>query len=256
MSKKILPYKEAEQIWQGLTKKGKEINLGLELEIYKKILNITHIGDYYFYVFDLTTVQFEFVSPTMPTILGYAEDEFTVEFFLQQIHPDDLPYFIQFEKKAVEFFSVLTFDDYFKYKIRYDYRVKKRDGSYIRILQQVVTLSSTAEGGINKTLGIHTDISHIKAEGVPMLSFIGLEGEPSYINVAVEKVLTPSKQILSEREKEVLRHIMSGKKNSEISTLLFISENTVKNHRKNILSKTSTSSIAELISKAIKEGWV
>jgi DNA-binding CsgD family transcriptional regulator len=74
--------------------------------------------------------------------------------------------------------------------------------------------------------------------------------------VAVEKVLTPSKQILSEREKEVLRHIMSGKKNSEIATLLFISENTVKNHRKNILSKTGTSSIAELISKAIKEGWV
>lgn len=256
MAKNLLPFNEAQGIWQGLIKDGKEINLGLELEVYKKILNITHIGDYYYYVFDLGTVQFEFVSSNMSGILGYTAEEFTVEFFMQQIHPDDLPYFISFEIKAAEFFNTLAPENYFKYKVRYDYRVRKSDGEYIRILQQVVTLLSTVDGGINKTLGIHTDINHIKPEGTPMLSFIGLEGEPSYINVAVEQILLPTKEILTNREKEIIRLVIQGNNSAEIAEMLFLSKHTVLNHRKNILAKTDTSTTAELIFKAIKAGWV
>ncbi|MDO9153857.1 MAG: LuxR C-terminal-related transcriptional regulator [Paludibacter sp.] len=256
MSQSLLPYNEAQGIWQSLVKNGKKIDLGLELEIYKKILNITHVGDYYFYVFDLATVEFEFVSPNMTNILGYTEKEFTVELFIQLIHPDDLPYFLSFEKKGSEFFNTLAPAEYFKYKVRYDYRVKKSNGEYIRILHQVVTLQSTEEGGINKTLGIHTDINHIKPEGTPILSFIGLEGEPSYINVAVKQILMPTKEILTRREKEIVRQVIQGFNSAEIAELLFISQYTVKNHRRNILAKTNTSSTAELVSKAIKEGWV
>lgn len=252
----IQSFNETHKIWQGSVKVGKEINLGLELEIYKKIINITHIGDFYYYVFDLATVRFEFVSPTMTNVLGYTQEEFTVQFFMDLIHPDDLPYFIRFESKVAEFFTKLTPEQFFKYKVRYDYRVKKSNGEYIRILQQVVTLVSTEDGGVNKTLGIHTDINHIKPEGTPMLSFIGLEGEPSYINVAVEKSLTPTKEIITTREKEIVRFLMQGFNSSEIAEKLFISQNTVKNHRRNILTKTQTASTAELVSKAIKAGWV
>ena len=256
MSESLLPFNETNKLWQGLVKDGKEINLGLELEIYKKILNITHIGDYYYYVFDLATLQFEYVSNNMTSVLGYSQEEFTVQFFLQLIHPDDIPYFISFEAKGAEFFDKLTPEEYFKYKVRYDYRVKKSNGEYIRILHQVVTISSTEGGGINKTLGIHTDINHIKPEGTPMLSFIGLEGEPSYINVAVEQILLPTKEVLTRREKEIIRFVIEGLNSVEIAEKLFISQNTVKNHRRNILAKTETSSTAELVSKAIKAGWV
>jgi DNA-binding CsgD family transcriptional regulator len=157
---------------------------------------------------------------------------------------------------VVEFFSTLTLEECFKYKVRYDYRIKKSNGDYMRILHQVVTFSSTLEGGINKTLGIHTDINHIKPEGTPMLSFIGLEGEPSYINVAVENILSPTKEVLTRREKEVIRLVIQGYNSMEIAEMLHISQNTVKNHRRNILSKTNTSSTAEFVSRAIKEGWV
>lgn len=255
MAKSLLPYKEAEEIWRNLVKIGNEINLDLELEVYKKILNITHVGDYYFYVFDLATVEFEFVSPNMSHILGYTDTEFTVEHFIQIIHPDDLPYFLSFEKKVSEFFNSLTPAGHFKYKVRYDYRVKNNNGEYIRILHQVVTLQSTEKGGINKTLGIHTDINHIKPEGIPMLSFIGLDGEPSYINVEVKQVLTPTKEVISKREKEIIKQIILGFSSAEIAKTLCVSQHTIKNHRRNILLKTKTSSTAELISKAIKMGW-
>ena len=52
---------------------------------------------------------------------------------------------------------------------------------------------------------------------------------------------------LSLRETEVLNLIREGASNGEISTKLFISENTVKFHVRNILKKTGCSNRAELL---------
>ena len=62
------------------------------------------------------------------------------------------------------------------------------------------------------------------------------------------KVLDP----LTEREKEVLSLILDGKSNREIAAALFISENTVKTHAKNIYSKYDVGGRAELISTLLK----
>jgi DNA-binding CsgD family transcriptional regulator len=249
-------YNEAFSIWSNHTKLGDEISLPLELEIYKKIINITHIGDFYYYIFDLKMLDFQFVSPTMSNVLGYSRDEFTVSFFLSCIHPDDLPYFVQFESKVGEFFNTLENEDFFKYKVRYDYRVRKNNGEYIRLLQQVVTLSMSDDGGINKTLGIHTDITHLKPNGIPMLSFIGMDGEPSFVNVAIDKQLMASKEVITKREKDVLNYIIQGYNSTSIANELFLSKHTVLNHRRNILKKTNCTTTAELIAKCVKEGWV
>ena len=57
---------------------------------------------------------------------------------------------------------------------------------------------------------------------------------------------------LTLREQEVLQLILSGKSNREIAEDLFISENTVKTHTRNIFSKYDVSSRAELISTLLK----
>jgi len=62
------------------------------------------------------------------------------------------------------------------------------------------------------------------------------------------KTLNP----LTTREQEVLQLILSGKSNREIARDLFISENTVKTHARNIFSKYDVSSRAELISTLLK----
>lgn len=58
-------------------------------------------------------------------------------------------------------------------------------------------------------------------------------------------VLNPPR--LTKREKEVLRTIVKGKKNREIADALFISETTVSKHRQNIMEKTDTHNVVELI---------
>ena len=256
MAKKVLPFVQAQRLWENVIRDGKEISLELELEIHKKILNIIHFGEFYYWIFDLQISKFTFVSESIRNVLGYAPEEFASEFYISQIHPDDLPYFINFENKAVEFFNLLIADNIFNYKVSYDVRLRKKDGEYIRILQQTVTLETTEKGGVNKSLGIHTDITEIKPEGIPSLSIIGMNGEPSYLNIEVEKVFMPSKSLLSDREKEILFHIIHGKHSTEIAEILGLSKHTVLNHRRNILAKTETKSSADLIVKTIKEGWV
>lgn len=126
----------------------------------------------------------------------------------------------------------------------------------MRILQQVVTIQHTDEGGILRTLGMHTDITHLKQENKSSLCFIGLDNEPSFYDVKPNVIaLVPSK-FLTNRETEIVNCIANGCKSKEISELLFIEISTVETHRKNILKKTNCKTTNELIQKAIKMGWI
>ncbi len=58
---------------------------------------------------------------------------------------------------------------------------------------------------------------------------------------------------LTEREREVLRLVARGMPNKEIATSLFISENTVKNHVRNILDKLQLHSRMEAAMFAVRE---
>ena len=65
-----------------------------------------------------------------------------------------------------------------------------------------------------------------------------------------EQVLTPR---LTERELEVLRKVAEGLNNREIAKQLYISENTVKNHVRNILEKLQLHSRMEAVMYAVRE---
>ena len=63
-------------------------------------------------------------------------------------------------------------------------------------------------------------------------------------------------QIISDRELEVLVQIAKGYSTKEIATNLFISENTVENHRKNLFHKLQSHNMADLIIKTIAAGYI
>jgi two-component system NarL family response regulator len=65
-----------------------------------------------------------------------------------------------------------------------------------------------------------------------------------------QQVPTPR---LTERELEVLKLVAQGLNNREIAKRLFISENTVKNHVRNILEKLQLHSRMEAVMYAVRE---
>ncbi|MBO9563922.1 MAG: PAS domain-containing protein [Niastella sp.] len=249
-------YVEANKIWKRLNMGDKEEELKFDIEVYRKLLNFFMAGDYYYYIFDVKNGVFDFVSADITAVLGYPVEDITVPFFINNIHPEDQPWFLNFEHKVTEFFSTLTLEQIPNYKVRYDYRIRKSNGEYIRILQQVVTIQYDSHNLALRTFGVHTDISHLKKTGQPVMSFIGLNGEPSYIDVQVEQRFNTDTPGLTKREFEILQQLAEGRSSEEISAKLFISKQTVDTHRKNLLKKTACTNTAELMSLAVKKGWI
>lgn len=248
---------EARKIWKEIGRYKSPGALKLEVELYKKLLNIFQVGDYYYFIFNPPEMTIEYASKSVTAILGYDQpEELTLENLMQFIHPDDLPNFINFEATVTEFWKQLPPEKVMKYKSRYDYRIKKKDGSYIRVLQQIVTIQSDEEGAVLRTFVVHTDISHLKKNNKMTLSFIGMEDEPSYIDVKPVQVFRPSKELLTRREMEVLLLITQNYSSPKIAEILKISVSTVSSHRKNIHRKTGTSTVLELTQLAIQKGWI
>ena len=71
-----------------------------------------------------------------------------------------------------------------------------------------------------------------------------------------QELLASRKPTLTGREIEVLELVADGKTSREIGDLLFISENTVKNHIRNILDKLGLHSRNEAVLYAIKENLI
>ena len=63
-------------------------------------------------------------------------------------------------------------------------------------------------------------------------------------------------EALSKREVEVLQKVAGGKRNSDIATLLFISEETVKGHIKHIMEKLGASDRTEAVAIGIRRGLI
>jgi len=249
-------YKEARKIWKGISVEPQLKGFVKELELHQKLLNVFHTGDFYHYLFNVRTMDFGFISPEMQEILGYPIDRITMPFFLSLIHPEDVPYFISFEKQIVQFFNALPQERILKYKVRYDYRIKKANGEYIRLLHQMLTIIPDASGLPEHSFCVHTDITYLKQGGIPLLSFIGLDGEPSYTDVGEKPIPHAAKEQISKREKEIVMLVAQGYNSQEIAAKLFIARSTVDTHRKNILHKTGSTSASELIAKAITKGWI
>ena len=249
-------FEEALKIWDKISTGEKLNEAMLELEVRKKLLNIFQVGDYYYYLVNLKSMQFDFVSKEMESVLGYNASEQDLHSLLNKIHPDDQPWFLNIENKAVEFFSKLSLAQIPNYKVRYDFRIKKSNGEYIRILHQAVAIQYSETGAILKAFSVHTDISHLKMEGNPVLSFIGLNGESSFIDVDIKNVFPVPSGFLSVRECEVLSMLVNGKESKEIAATLFISPSTVSTHRKNLLAKTKARNTSEMIVMAITKGWI
>jgi DNA-binding NarL/FixJ family response regulator len=71
-----------------------------------------------------------------------------------------------------------------------------------------------------------------------------------------QELLQSRKPVLTGRELEVLQLVAQGQTSREIGILLFISENTVKNHIRNILDKLGLHSRNEAVLYAVREDLI
>lgn len=63
-------------------------------------------------------------------------------------------------------------------------------------------------------------------------------------------------EVITRREKEILMQVIKGLTNREIAEVLYISENTVKNHLRNIMEKLHMNNRVQAAAYALQEGWL
>ncbi|MFC5282089.1 LuxR C-terminal-related transcriptional regulator [Pedobacter alpinus] len=250
-------YYKAKQVWNSLTPIPSKTSIASEIDPQKKFINFFQPGPTYYFIFNLSVGEFDFISKEIFEILGYQPNEINAYDFVNKIHPEDQPFFAAFEHKIHSFYHSLSAEKLTKYKFQYTFRVLDNFGNYKNILHQTFTLEYNIENNFTKSLGFHSDISHLNLKGEPLLSFIGMDGEPSYYNVPLDQnTFIPVKEVFTVREKEIMKLVAEGNRSAKIAHLLNISVHTVNTHRKNILKKTDSSNWFEASSKAIKNGWI
>jgi DNA-binding CsgD family transcriptional regulator len=253
-------FREATRIWQQMAVPADDLlpaaELQQQLDIHKKLLHIFQTGEYYYFIFNLPDCSIRYTSPEIKKVLGYDPEQVDTGFFLEKIHPEDQSLFLNYEKRTAAFLQTLPVEKLYKYKTRCDYRVQQADGQYRRMMQQIAILNHNDSGNILNTLVVHTDISHLKPEGRPVLSFIGMDNEPSYIDVEVEQVFRPSPEAITRREKSIIRLLIEGLSSKAIADQLYLSKQTIDTQRKNMLKKFNVKNTNELVALVIQKGWM
>jgi DNA-binding NarL/FixJ family response regulator len=96
----------------------------------------------------------------------------------------------------------------------------------------------------------------LRSELVNTIRVVHAGGRRIPQEIAQQMALHAIEDALSEREIEVLRGVAQGRSNKIIAAELSITEHTVKNHLKNILSKLDADDRTHAVTIALKRGYI
>lgn len=209
-------------------------------------------------VLDLNRNNYILKSSKFKRILGYTNPEDIenddLELFHRILHPDDLPFVLETENDAFRFYKSLPTSEKKDYKLVYDFRVRNTRGIYMRFVHQFVVLEQDRFGKSWLAL-IVTDLTEAEASND--------KPQRKMINIKTGKFQAFSKDddfqsftTITKRETEILSLIAQGLDSKNISQRLFISVNTVNNHRQNILNKTRSENTTRALLYAKRLGIV
>lgn len=99
------------------------------------------------------------------------------------------------------------------------------------------------------------DISLFGNKGEMTLNIYEASAQRAFYNV-FERRYSFASEKFSGREAEIIRHIAGGLTSNQIASMLSLSPDTVRNHRKNILRKAGCRTSSALTSLALQEGII
>jgi len=142
---------------------------------------------------------------------------------------------------------------------RYACCIKVRNvyGDYVWYLIDTVVIEADSNGSPLRTLITCTNINQFKKDDLIYYN-IQCKNAVDVYEVVLEGTDTDQKltHALTPRELQIINLISVGHTNQEIADKIFVSVNTVKTHRKNILKKTKCKGTADLTNFAFSRGLV
>lgn len=210
------------------------------------------------YILDYDLKKYIAMSENIEKLLGYSAQyfmkygfdsfrELTEKSDLKIIKEKVLPYNFDFLQKIPK-------EEHGNYIFSHNYRIHSATKHILTFYQQNTFIISPETGLPHYSIGVLADIGHLKKD----TSILHQIGKMVNVENADEKEILfsttyyPSSDLLTSREIEILKLMAEGMNSKVIAKKLYVSESTVINHRKNMLTKSSSKNVAQMIAYGIR----
>lgn len=221
----------------------------------KKLIELDYFYPYNstFYCITNTVHQnFEYISKNFTACTGLSRDKMMqggMDYFWTLFHPEDIKLWLKSLTNLMTF-TMTELNDEQRKRMSYtwNYRIKNASNKYVNIIQNTTPLQfddakKPIIGMAHYTVldgDMHMDI----CASAKYLNDNNEYETLFYENVYSQKLL----DVFTNRERDIIRLIITKNKSEVIADKLNISIHTVNTHRKNILKKINIDSTFELIS--------
>lgn len=228
-----------------------------KVEIEEHIKKLIELDYYYpynstFYCITNTVNQnFEYISKNFTACTGLPIDKMMtggMDYYWSLFHPEDIKLWLKSLTDLMVFIMTELNDEQRK-KMSYtwNYRIKNSNDKYVNIIQNTTPLQFDDTNKPIIGMAHYTVLDgNLKMDMCATAKYLNDNNEYEtlfYKNQSTSNLLN----IITNREKDVIRLLITNKTSEEIAFRLHISKHTVNTHRKNILKKLNIDSTFELM---------
>lgn len=212
-----------------------------------------------FWLIDYSKRQYVYMKGHCLEIHNYSKNKYLQGNF--DFHPwiwvpeDKAVFEEQIFQDIREYWNLIRPGKFFKYRFSFNSRYYRSDGIISQFLQHSIYLESQGNLPVLSIL-YFSSAADDKTDNTIVLTIERLVTGKGYQQVFSKSYLPQKKPTISLRESEVLRLSFEGMSSKMIADRLCISEQTVKNHKRNMMEKTSAKNIVELINFSLKNNWL
>lgn len=258
MEKNNLENHALQKVWNGYSDFFNNKHQILQAPAIEKLISdMFSVGRFYYYVLNITDSTLTNHHENMLAMHGLKKFPLHLKEVLELVHPDDMGFVMAAEKMCLE--KMLEIDGFAyqqELKSSYCFRMKTGKGNYEMFHHQAIHTLKDKEGKLLQVVNIHTNISHLNKENPYTVLISGIGNRKDFHQMHYNKQKELPSNVLTKREIEILGYIAKGYSASQISEHLNISFYTARTHRKNILRKTESKNVLELVKKCFQWGYL
>ncbi len=230
----------------------KDLNYSIA-ENYAKILrHLEYFSHQCFWIFDYHLNNFYYISSNSNFFKKKDFDlvkENGYDYFIKNTYPNDILYLLEIHKNTWKFLQNLDKNQSVTdFKVNYVIQLRNTLGKYVAVNQQVKLVETDKQGNIWLSLGSFEEVNE-KLSYFPYIQNVVSGKKTNLIETSVSKHSFEAPK-LTERELELLRYLSNNFSQTEISERMYISVDTLKNHRKNLYRKLHVSDKKEAMKNA------
>ena len=216
------------------------------------------------YLIDYTKSQYIVMTQTAKMVTSHDAREFLesgIPLLIDIFQKDDFKvYNEQVFTTNLQFLQSQPKETHHQFIFSYNFRVRRKNGQHVPVMQRGCYITSKETHLPIYSLGMVMDISPFKTDRIIYHSIEKIEEPDGHITKQLIECnyFYPYEedQLLTEHERHILERMAEGWNSRQIAIKLKLSENTVANHRKNMLKKTNTKNVAELVAFACRNNLI